>query len=407
MAATLDAAGGRRNRRLILTIAFFGSLFFERALWIVYLSEEGYSLFEISLLQALLNIGMVVGEIPTGVLADRIGRRPLLVAGRLASVLYLGALLLPQEQWLLVGAFAIYGVGLTCISGAEEAMLYEADRAEDPERGFARLVGRYMAILTFAPTVALGLGGLLQLVSWELVFLTALAAQLVAAVLSAILSEPRHERVERPPTLREQLRELRETIRVAPAVRPLIIGSALFTGVTSTFYLAAQDLFAGEGFDPTAIGFIFAIESLLATIAATLAYRAERRLGMRGALTVSLAVGAVAFVAIGGGAVALVAAFLVLGFVDNVIDPVSHNALNDRIPDEHRSSVLSVLSALGALAMALLFPLIGAASQYVSQTALWMGTGAVLMLVSLWLLRRAAPARDVRPGAAATIEEPA
>ncbi len=55
----MDRAGGRqvlnRNVSLLNAIALCGNLFFERAIWMIYLTEQGYSLLQIGLLQSILH----------------------------------------------------------------------------------------------------------------------------------------------------------------------------------------------------------------------------------------------------------------------------------------------------------------------------------------------------------------
>ena len=77
-----------KTEKLIMLINFFGNGFFDRALWIIYLISNGYSLVTIGILQSLLNFSMFVTEIPTGIFSDRYGRKKSLIIGRIFIILY-------------------------------------------------------------------------------------------------------------------------------------------------------------------------------------------------------------------------------------------------------------------------------------------------------------------------------
>src|SRR5688572_24084637 len=103
------------------------------AIWGVntlFLLDAGLSFFEVFVANAAFSAGMVVFEIPTGVVADTLGRR----MSFLLSVLVLGATTLLYVALAEMGAgvlaFAIVsvfmGLGFTFYSGAMEAWLVDA-----------------------------------------------------------------------------------------------------------------------------------------------------------------------------------------------------------------------------------------------------------------------------------------
>ena len=70
-----------KNNKKLLIIGFFGNLFFERGIWVIYLLSIGFNMFEVSILQAILNITMFLTEIPTGYISDKLGRKKGLLLG--------------------------------------------------------------------------------------------------------------------------------------------------------------------------------------------------------------------------------------------------------------------------------------------------------------------------------------
>lgn len=114
-----------RNIRLLSWHAFFLDLRFFAAIYVILFAQVSGSY---ALALSVLSITMVAAgllELPTGLLSDRIGRKPLIVAGALFSVLatslYAAA---PSFAVLALGGVA-EGVQRACFSGNNEALLYE------------------------------------------------------------------------------------------------------------------------------------------------------------------------------------------------------------------------------------------------------------------------------------------
>src|SRR5436189_220768 len=58
----------------------FNGIAFTGPVWAVFLLSRGLSLTQFGLVEAALHVGMLAAQVPTGVLADALGRRRLLVA---------------------------------------------------------------------------------------------------------------------------------------------------------------------------------------------------------------------------------------------------------------------------------------------------------------------------------------
>jgi len=388
----------------LLAGAFFANLYFERALWIVYLLRHGYGLRSILALQVLINLVMLVAQVPTGMFADKAGRKVAIAIGRVGSVVFLILLMLASSFGLLVVAFVIYGIAVTMISGAEDALLFNS---ADENADFTRVRGMYASVLTGAPMLALAVGGLLQEVSWHLLFFSSIAAQAVSLVILGFLKvqPPQRDAAERAQSL---FQDLKDVMRTSATVRTLIAGLAIANGAVSAFAIIAQALFAQEGAGTVEISLLYAAESAAATVAAMAAYRLERRVGQRGAL-IGSAVGHVAMfvLAFTGGLPATATAFVALGGLDNISDPVGNAELNRVTKEQWRASVLSVygMCSLAVMVTALLItaevPLSVASSKHVIAGV---GMAACLIaLACLAMIRPAAPLAvpgrgDIVPG---------
>src|SRR5687767_4570017 len=96
----------------------------------IFLLDAGLSNFEAFLANAFFTAGMVIFEVPTGIVADTIGRRTSYLAGTvtltISTLLYvlLWQVEAPVWQWALVSL--LIGLGFTFFSGAVEAWVVDA-----------------------------------------------------------------------------------------------------------------------------------------------------------------------------------------------------------------------------------------------------------------------------------------
>ncbi|MFY9343228.1 MAG: MFS transporter [Planctomycetota bacterium] len=141
-------------------------------------------------------LAMFVAEVPTGVLADRIGYKPMLVAGPL--LLALGFLLLlacPTYGGFLAGE-VLLGLGHAVLSGPPAAMLYESLRAAGQQHRFLREESRLGALRMLGTGSAFLLGGALARSgtggqAWQLTIFATCGLTSAAAVLAAGLAPVR------------------------------------------------------------------------------------------------------------------------------------------------------------------------------------------------------------------------
>jgi len=354
-----------RNQPLLFAIALSGNLFFERAIWIIYLLERGYSLLQVGLLESILHATMVAFEVPTGMVADLWGRKVSIIVGRVLLTVYLVGMVFASSFWLVAACFVVLGLGFTFISGADVALLYDSQKRLGRVGEFTRSVGLFEAAYTISLAFAMGVGGLMQSVSWVLVFGAGAAFQLVAAGACCLLTEvPAGEPTAERPTLSAHVREAVSFFRRGSAGRLLLMGMALHAAVVSTYHMFAQSLFARAGLAVAVISPLFALESLFSAGMLARAHRLESRWGSRKALLWTLGLGVLLFPLVSAGDAGLtVLAFFLLSVGQNAFYPVANSAINREIPSGRRATLLSVLSFTTSMVIMVLFPCVGSLAE--------------------------------------------
>jgi MFS family permease len=166
---------------------------------ILLLTERGFSLGQIGLVMAAQGVLVLFLELPTGGLADALGRRPVLLAATVIELVSVILLIFAYSLPLLAVVWALQGVYRALESGPLDAWYVDAALAADPDADIeGGLSAGGAAIGAAIASGALLAGGLVALDPWPAI--NALAVPLVVSAvlrcveigsLAGLMTEPR------------------------------------------------------------------------------------------------------------------------------------------------------------------------------------------------------------------------
>jgi len=180
------AARAVERRYLVLTVLRWLPTGLLIPVTVLLLTERGFSLGAIGAIGAVQGATVFLLELPTGGLADALGRRPVLVAATAVDLIAVVVFVFAHAVWLLVVVRLLGGVYRALESGPLGAWYVDAALAVDPRTDIERGLSRATAVLGVAIAAgALAGGGLVALDPVPVV--EALAVPLVlAAVLRVV-----------------------------------------------------------------------------------------------------------------------------------------------------------------------------------------------------------------------------
>ena len=185
LSGLLSSARGmdRRLKGLLLAVGLFALGNSSDAFLVLRARDLGVSLELIPIIWVVLHVSKSLLSIPGGLLSDRIGRRPTIIAGWIIyGLVYIG-FAVSWSQWQVWFLFAAYGLYFALTEGVERAFI--ADVVEPEQRGLA--FGLYNFILGLAALPAsLIFGGVWERVGFQTAFLLGAALALVASALLII-----------------------------------------------------------------------------------------------------------------------------------------------------------------------------------------------------------------------------
>ncbi|MGH0033959.1 MAG: MFS transporter [Myxococcota bacterium] len=311
---------------------------------------RGLEAVEFGALKAIYYVVCTVSEIPTGVVADRIGRRAALVTGAALAALGTGAIALAHSFLEFAAGEACIGVSTALMSGADSALLYDSFEGDDRDRRYARAEGRSRAAAMIFSTAALPLTDAFLVrdgdPAWAYVVTAGLCATGIASALAMV--EPRG--ASRPAAAEITRRAVGDVVRVPGIASLFLYGIAVYVMVRAANMSFFNPVLEGAGWPVDRFGSIFALLTLIGAASAWLAPRLLDRLGERAVvLAVPAAlVGMFMGLTFTRDALAVPALLCVVGVVSGLHQPVLRVMINRRAPSSERRATLLSIESMGS-----------------------------------------------------------
>lgn len=134
----------------------------------------------ISSMMIAYQVSKFILEVPTGYIADRFGRKVSGLVGIVGMLGYYAALLLVRSPLLLIGAFALKGFAVACVSGSIEAIYIDSVSRDQLVR--LNVVERFVFYASYA--ISACVGGFISSVG---AYLIGLSADIIAMVLTLVV----------------------------------------------------------------------------------------------------------------------------------------------------------------------------------------------------------------------------
>lgn len=363
-------------------------------------SARGISIAAIGAIFAVHSAVAIALEVPSGVLADTLGRRRVMIAGAALTAVSLVVFAFAVSFAAFVCAVALLATGRALISGSLEAWYVDRLRLLDPLAPLAEGLSRGTAAEGIAMAIgSLAGGGLVALAGaasgplpvYGVAAVAAAAAAIVyLALVAALVHEdpPAAAAADRMPGVGERLRQVVAGAR-REAAASLTVRIVFFTGAAFGLSLTAVELLwqprlaelAGPGTTGFAFGALSAASMAAVAVGAALSPALGRRFGVVG--------GYVGASAIAAGCIALLGAFeLPLAFAAiylltylsfGAAEPIHAQLLNDAVGPTSRATLISA-EAMATQGGSLVANLgIGALAAAQGAAAAWVVAGVLLL----------------------------
>src|SRR5687767_4107127 len=343
----------------------------------IFLLDAGLTNLEAFAANAFFTAGMVVFEVPTGIIADTVGRRASYLLG---TVTLMGSTLFYVLLWEIEAAFWLWalasmllGLGFTFFSGAVEAWLVDALAATGYTGDLELVFGRGQMVSGIAMLTGSVAGGFIaQQTSLGVPFVLRGA---VLLVMFGVAFRLMHDVGFSPEKGGQPLVEMRKIASASidfgwrvPAVKWLMVES-LFTGGVGIYAFYALQPYLLELYgDPEAYqiaGLVAAIVAGAQILGGVAAPRIRRLFHRRtSALIVTAGLSAITLGLIGilENFWAAIGLIVVWGLLFAASMPIRQTYLNGLIPSRQRATIISFDSMMGSTGGVVVQPVLGRAA---------------------------------------------
>ena len=309
------------------------------------------TLAEIYFMESIVLLGTIFLQVPTGALADTIGRKETIAIGSLLyviSVIWFALAKTPFDIW---GANIAWMVGASLCAGADSAFLYDSLKCVGRESEYKKIDGESAGNQLLITAVCAIVAGYLAEVTLRLPLLLSIPGVIFSSILPFFFKDPP---IEKKLTAKEQMNLMKISALFVANHKEVkwIIGFTTLIGVTSKiWFFTYNPYFELVGLDLKYYGIIFFVINIVAWFFSKYAHRIanvfkEKSLMIMMVLLIGLPILFMGYV--------VVVFSVCMVFLENIVRgfrrPFFGEFLNKHLNSQTRATVLSIQASVSGLA---------------------------------------------------------
>lgn len=367
-----------------------GSLF--TAVVVLFLQFHHLTLRDVFLLQGIYAATLLVGEIPTGYMSDRWGRRNTVLVGSLLRFGGMLLYLLGSNFWGFAIGEVLLALGMNCYSGTFDALTYDTLAEVKQTDRFRKLVGHYRSLFFGMEALTNIFGGLLAAINVRAPVAATLVTYGIAILVALMLVEPTRHKAQEEQSIKDLWRICRETVVVSAPLRSIVLLSGVLATLGLVLFWFTQPFQSMTELPIALFGVAHAVIVGAGAIASRYAYKTQ------GVIDDAFALFLIAVMMI-GSTVALgfvttvhgIILFLLIRVGWSLLTPVTNDLCNRLVTAKDRATVLSIKAFSQRLLFAIIAPFLGYVTDIftLNQAMLLTGiAGGVAGVIALMLFYR-------------------
>jgi len=363
---------------------------FYRPIMYLFFLAQGLNFTQIAILEAIYNLTTLLGEIPTGYIGDRVGRRNSLLIGTVTIAVTLFGIGLSESFLALAVLYVCWSAGYNFRSGSEDAWLYDTLTDDLSEDEFAHVRGRGESAALAVGAGAAIVGGYLGSIDLSYPWFVAAAVTGFGAVVLLTLDEP--ETYKKTDTDDLSFRRTVGIVKQALSKRNLrafiLYYYVLYAAVTYLVFVFLQPIFqtvvVDLGVSPeqveSLLGWFYAAYSLVGAVLSYYTGAIKEFIGIQTWFVVLPFIVGAALVGMYFVPLLALPTFLVARGLSDVTRSFAGQYVNNRIETLGRATVLSAMAMVSGLAVIPFQLGSGVLSDYVSPLFA-LAVGGVVLIV--------------------------
>ena len=349
----------------------------------IFYQDLGFSAEQSFQLKAFYSISIVIFEIPSGYLADILGRRKTIIMGSILGTAGFAIYAVYSGFIAFLVAEIILGIGQSFISGADSALMYDSLKADNRENEYVKYEGRNFSVGNFSEAIAGFMGGALAGISLRLPFIFQTGVAFIAIPAAIMLVEPQIISAQKHLRFKDILRIVHFALIKNKSLRWNLIYSAIIGSATLSMAWIYPLYLKELGLNEIKIGTTSMVLNLIVGLTTLVAYKIEKRLRPKATVWFTTIIISGGFILAGWLNSYLI--FIILAFfyfARGIASPVLKDYINRITSSDIRATVLSIRSLIIRAFFSIIGPLFGFLTDNLSLQQAFIIIGLVFMAMT-------------------------
>lgn len=351
---------------------------------VLFYHENGLDEQYIFYLHAVYSICIVIFEIPSGYIADILGRKPAIIMGTVLGFAGFAAYAASHKLIFFIVAEVLLGIGQSCISGSDSAILYDSLYELKQKNKYLKTEGRITGIGNYAEAFAGLLGPIIAVNTFRTTYIAQACVAFVAIPAALMLAEPHRHKPSSTKRISQLIRIVKFALIENKELRSNILFSAITGACTLTMAWYAQIIFDEINVPNIWFGALWAVLNVLVGVGSYMSYKVVNKMGMvKTAYTIAVIIPLMFIIC---GLVLNYYIFIgltVFYILRGIATPMLKNAINLVSSSDIRATVLSVRSLIIRLIYSVLGPAIGIINKQFSLAHALVLSGLLFMILTV------------------------
>ena len=339
-----------KNIRYLYLMVFFHNLIFAYVIERLFALERGMTVQLVVYTEIIYALVITLFVVPAGIMADKFGRKPLIVMSTFLMCLEFAVLIPARGFWLFGLSALIAGFGGSFMGGTWNSLLYDSLLSCGKQDSFEKILGRMEAV-NFVAAIIAGLSGafLAQRFGFSFNYWLSVISVSIAFLLSLKLAEPPKslKKEEEKAGIREIISSAYAFFKTNPDVLRIVLNVVLIASVVNYVDEFWQIYLDDISFPLVLFGIVSLALTLVQIPGALLAskmlkYYSHQALIIFTSFLIALGIIWAAFMqsALGAFGIAL------MGFAYALMNPIAEGYLHRRADPNARATIESVESMM-------------------------------------------------------------
>lgn len=348
--------------------------------FLIYLTQKGLTFTQAMLLSSISGVATFVLEIPSGIIADRMDRKKLLIFGELFHLFSFIIILCTNNFYILIFNSIFSGIGEALVSGCGEALIYESFAKANKHDFYKNYISnvqmwslRFCAVSTF-------ITGFLYKTNVNLPMILSILIQILAIFYLLKIIDSRvliNYKYDIKTEFKTQLSNIKDILHTKSLLKLFLVYIIMMIIISNINY-TSQSYLTYIGIDYMYIGLIFLVFNIISSYGSKYSTRinlnSKLLLVIYSILLISLYFSSKYIVLV---------LFSISRFINGMIWPILSSDINKKINSDNRATILSYKSLLVQTSFIIFDPIIGFSLDSVGfkYTYFFMGISILVVLI--------------------------